>query len=75
MSLPSHSSDGIAEVAWSWHDVIVESCRRWYYRDDLAMVRCRCQVMLAMVLPKRLGWGAMSLMSHAGNGVAEVTWP
>jgi hypothetical protein len=31
---------------------------------DVAMVQCRCQVMLATTLP-----------SHAGDGGAEVTWP
>jgi hypothetical protein len=28
-----------------------------------------------MLLPRRLGHGAMSLLSHAGDVAAEATWP
>jgi hypothetical protein len=31
--------------------------------------------MLVMALPRRLGRGAMSMLSHAGDGTAEATWP
>jgi hypothetical protein len=31
--------------------------------------------MLVMTLPRQLGRGAMSLPSHAGDDVAEATWP
>jgi hypothetical protein len=41
----------------------------------LAVARCRFQVMLAMVLPRRLSRNVMSVLSHAGDGVAEATWP
>jgi hypothetical protein len=36
--------------------------------------RCRCRVILAMELLRRLGHGAMSIPSHASDGVVEVTW-
>jgi hypothetical protein len=48
----SHASDGAAESCW-----------RWRCRGDLAATRCRCRVVLAMVLS-----------SHADDGAAEVTW-
>jgi hypothetical protein len=47
---------------WSWHDVVAESYWRCRYRDDLATVRCLCQVMLVMILP-----------SHASDGTTEMT--
>jgi hypothetical protein len=31
--------------------------------------------MLAMALPMRLSHGMMYLLSHAGDGAAEATWP
>jgi hypothetical protein len=49
---------------WPWRDVAAKSCWRWCCRGDLAATQCRCRVMLAMVL-----------LSHAGDGAAEVTWP
>jgi hypothetical protein len=44
----SHAGNDTAEVTWPRRDVDVESCWR----------RC-CQVMLAMMLPRQLGRGAM----------------
>jgi hypothetical protein len=49
---------------WLWHDIAAESYWRWRCRDDLAAVRCLCQVMLAM-----------TLSSHAIDGTAKATWP
>jgi hypothetical protein len=46
--LSCHAGDGAAKVPWSWHDVDVESC--WQ--------QC-CWVMMAMVLSRWLGCGAM----------------
>jgi hypothetical protein len=37
------------------HDVTAESC----YRDDLIMTLCRCQVIMVMVLLRRLGYSTM----------------
>jgi hypothetical protein len=31
--------------------------------------------MLAMMLPKRLDRDVMKMVSHAGDNVAEATWP
>jgi hypothetical protein len=62
MTLLSLTSDGAAEVM-------------------LSMVRCRNRVILVMTLSNRrwllrdrgdIGRGVISLLSHAGNGVAEV---
>jgi hypothetical protein len=47
-------------------DGIVES--------TLATAQCLSRVMLAMVLPRRLGHGAMSVSSHTGDRAIEVTW-
>jgi hypothetical protein len=44
-------------------------------KTTLAMARCRCRVMLVMVLPRRLGHITMSVPSHAGDGATEATWP
>jgi hypothetical protein len=60
MVLPSHADDGAARVTWPWRDVNVESCWRW-----------RCRVMLVMALPGRLGYGTMSMLSHAGDSATE----
>jgi hypothetical protein len=60
MTLSSHASDGA-----------VESCRPWHYRGNWAVMRCRCRVILAMALPRQLGCGEMSMLSHAVNGIAE----
>jgi hypothetical protein len=38
------------------------------------VAQCWCQVMLVMVLPRQLGHGVMSVLSHAGNDATEVTW-
>jgi hypothetical protein len=38
------------------------------------MTQYRCQVMLAMTLPRQLGHGAMSLSSHADDDATEATW-
>jgi hypothetical protein len=46
--LPSHASNGTAEATWLWHDIGAESCWQQCY-----------QVMMAMVLPRHLGCGAM----------------
>jgi hypothetical protein len=62
--LSNYDGDGVAKVTCPWHDVGAESCWRWHYRGDLARVRCRYRVMLAMVLP-----------SHAGDGAVVATWP
>jgi hypothetical protein len=70
--LLSHPSDGATGEIWPWRDVHAESCWWWCYqvmlvmrcRGDLAATRCRCQVMLAMVLP-----------SLAGDRTVGVTWP
>jgi hypothetical protein len=39
------------------------------------MARHRRRVIVAMVLPRHLGHGAMSMPSHADDGAAKVTWP
>jgi hypothetical protein len=57
MALSSPASDGTAEPTF-----VEARCR---YRGDLAVAQCRCQVMLAMSLPRRLGHGTMLLPSHA----------
>jgi hypothetical protein len=31
--------------------------------------------MLEMALPRRLGRGAMSVLSHVGDHATKVTWP
>jgi hypothetical protein len=64
MALPSPAGDDVAEVTWVRCDVDAESCWRRCYRGDLAMMRCRCQIMLAKVLP-----------SHASDGATGATWP
>jgi hypothetical protein len=38
----------------------------------MAVARCHYQVMLAMVLSRRLGRGAMSVLSHASDGTVEA---
>jgi hypothetical protein len=45
-------------------DSAVESCKRRH-----------CRVMLAIALPRRLGRNVMSMLSHAADGAAKVTWP
>jgi hypothetical protein len=53
MVLSSHAGDSATELCW-----------RRRCRGDLVMMRCRCRVMLAMVLP-----------SHTSDDAARVTWP
>jgi hypothetical protein len=60
MVLSSHAGNGAAGATWPRRDVNVESCWRW-----------RCRVMLVMALPGRLGYDAMSMLSHAGDGATE----
>jgi hypothetical protein len=68
--LLSHVGDGATEAIWPWHDVDAESCWRQCYRvmatllRCLAVAQCRCQVMLATMLP-----------SHASDDAIETTWP
>jgi hypothetical protein len=52
MSILSRASDGD-----------VESCWRWHCHGDLVVARCRCRVILVMMLS-----------SHAGNDAAKATW-
>jgi hypothetical protein len=49
----SHASDNAAESYWQ------RRCQ-----GDLAMARCRCQVMLTIMLS-----------SYDGDGAVEATWP
>jgi hypothetical protein len=63
MSLSSHVDDGAAESYWRWH------C--W---GDLSTVRCRCRVMLKMVLSRRFGHDAMQIQSHADDGAVKSCW-
>jgi hypothetical protein len=56
MVLPSHAGNGVAEATLA----MVQCC----YRDNLVVARCRCRVMLAIVLS-----------SHVGDCVVEVTRP
>jgi hypothetical protein len=58
--LPSHAGDGTVEVTWPRRDVDVESCWRQCY-----------QVMLATMLPRRLGRDTMLMPNHAGDNAAE----
>jgi hypothetical protein len=51
--MPSHTGDSATESCWRLHCL-----------DDLAAMRCRCRVMLAIVL-----------LSRAGDGAVEATWP
>jgi hypothetical protein len=37
----------------------------------LVMARCRCRVILVMVLPKQLGRDAMCMLSHASDDSVE----
>jgi hypothetical protein len=70
--LLSHASDDTARrfgrgtmyMTGRAGDGATESCWQWCYQGDLAATRCRCQVMLATVLP-----------SHTGDGAIIVTWP
>jgi hypothetical protein len=48
----SHAEDGVAKSCWQWR------CR-----GDLTAVRCRCQVVLVIVL-----------LSHANDGAAKSCW-
>jgi hypothetical protein len=41
----------------------------------LAMARCGCRVMLAMVLSRQLGRDLILVLSHASDGATEATWP
>jgi hypothetical protein len=70
--LSIQAGDDAAEAPWPRGDVDVKSCwqqcyrvlLRWHCRGDLAAARCRCRVMLAIMLPR-----------HVGDGVVGVTWP
>jgi hypothetical protein len=53
LQIPSHAGDSA-----------IESCWRQCYRGDLATMRWRYRVMLAIVLSSR-----------AGNDTVGVTWP
>jgi hypothetical protein len=53
MSLPSHAGNGAVKSYW-----------RWRYHGGLAVMRCRCRVILATVLS-----------SHAGDSAAGMTCP
>jgi hypothetical protein len=53
MYVLSHAGDGAAKSCWQQR-----------YWDNIATMRCRCRVMLMMVLP-----------SHPGDGAAGATWP
>jgi hypothetical protein len=44
----SHAGDNATEVTWPRRDTDVESCWRRRCWGDMATVRCRCRVMLAM---------------------------
>jgi hypothetical protein len=57
--MSSHADDGAAESCW-----------RWCCRYDLATMRYQCRVMLAMAVLRRIGHGAISMPSHAGDGAA-----
>jgi hypothetical protein len=81
MALPSHASDGAIEFCWQWHCRVLlvtallspsgygvaKSCWRWRCRGDVGRA--------AMSLPRQLGCGVMSLLSHVGDVAAEVTGP
>jgi hypothetical protein len=41
----------------------------------LAVAQCGYRVTLALVLPRQLGRNAMSVPSHAGDGIVETSWP
>jgi hypothetical protein len=43
--------------------------------NDLAIVQCKCRVMLVTVLLSQLGHDVMSLVSQARDGTTEATWP
>jgi hypothetical protein len=62
--LPSHAHDSAADATWPRCDIIVESCWQQCCRVMLETVRCRWQVMLAIML-----------LSHTRDGAAEATWP
>jgi hypothetical protein len=64
MAVPRRFGCGAMYMLSHADDDAFESCWRWQCRDDLAVARCTCRVMLAMVLP-----------SHASDGTVEVTWP
>jgi hypothetical protein len=50
MIMPSHARDGAIEESWLRQDIDAKSCWLRCYRGDLTTLRCRCQVMLVMVL-------------------------
>jgi hypothetical protein len=60
--LSSHAGDGPAVATLPWHDVDAKLTWRRHCRGNLAAARCRCLVMLVIMLP-----------SHAGDGTAGVT--
>jgi hypothetical protein len=61
--LLSHASDDASEATWLRHDInvescwhgVAESCWRRCCRGDLAAAQCRCQFMLATMLPSHTG--------------------
>jgi hypothetical protein len=72
--LLSHAGDGAAEVTWPRRDVDVESCWRRHCRGDLAVMRCRCRVMLTMVLPSHIDYGAVEAIWLRHDVDAEPCW-
>jgi hypothetical protein len=73
MSLPSHAGNGAAKATWPWRNVSTESCWRWCCCGNLAAVRHRCRVIMAMTLPRQLDHGAMCLSNHARDGAAKAS--
>jgi hypothetical protein len=63
MYMSSHAGNDAAWATWLQRDVYAESCWQRRCWGDLAVVRCRCEVMLATVL-----------LSHVGVGAVEATW-
>jgi hypothetical protein len=45
---------------------VVESHEQWHYQGGIGRG--------AILLPRQLGYGVMSLPSHTGDVAAEVTW-
>jgi hypothetical protein len=83
MSLPSQAGDGTVDVT-----LATARCRCRVMlvmalpslagdvttKSTLVIAWCCCQVMMVMALSRRLGRGAMSLPSHAGDGTTESCW-
>jgi hypothetical protein len=58
--LSNHAGADTVGATWPRCNVHAESCWRQRYQGDLAVARCRCRVILAIMLP-----------SHTGNGAAS----